>query len=306
MHNIWKQIFYLQKNDRKALLVLLAVIIIAFFLVFYGGTHYNRVDMSEEDSARFYSDKVCLRSGKSKRYYQVKGPQTVLSVFDPNTADSTQLLSLGLQSWQVRSIYRYRAKGGIFRCPEDFSRLYGLTRKQYKQLAPYIHIGPDYQPASDLYTENSTGTRTSGNIQERDTVLYPLKLRSGQYVQLNAADTSALKRVPGIGSGYAKMIINYRRRLGGYVSIRQLLEIDGFPEDALPYFKVDPSKVKKLNLNKLTLNQMRRHPYINFYQAREICDYRRLKGILHSLADLHLFRDFSPEEIQRLAPYVVF
>ncbi len=309
MHNIWKQIFYLQKNDRKALLVLLAVIIIAFLLVFYTGSRYKRADMSKEDSLRFYGHNGSVRplySKNGEKYYQVNGRQASLFPFDPNTADSTQLLALGLQPWQVRSIYCYRAKGGIYRQPEDFARLYGLTLKQYKQLAPYIHIGQGYQPASDFYTKNPKTSEMSGKNAERDTILYPLKLRLGQYVQLNTADTSALKKVPGIGSGYAKMIVSYRNRLGGYVHIQQLLEIDGFPEEALHYFKVNPLNVNKLNLNKLTLNQMRRHPYINFYQAREICDYRRLKGPLHSLADLHLFKDFSPEEIQRLAPYVRF
>ena len=64
--------------------------------------------------------------------------------FDPNTADSTQLLRLGLKPWQVRSIYRYRAKGGVFSEPADFARVYGLTLKQYRELEPYIRIGRDY------------------------------------------------------------------------------------------------------------------------------------------------------------------
>ena len=58
------------------------------------------------------------------------------------------------------------------------------------------------------------------------------------------------------------------KRLGGYVAVGQLLELDGFPEEALPYFSVVHPHTEKLNLNTLTLAQLRRHPYINFYQAR--------------------------------------
>jgi DNA uptake protein ComE-like DNA-binding protein len=61
-----------------------------------------------------------------------------------------------------------------------------------------------------------------------------------------------------------------------------------------------------MNLNKLTLNQLRRHPYINFYQARAICDYSRLKGPLQSLGQLRLLNDFTPTAIERLQPYVEF
>ena len=70
--------------------------------------------------------------------------------FDPNTADSTTLLRLGLQPWQVANIYRYRSHGGIYRRPEDFARLYGLTQKQYRELEPYIRISADYRPAVEL------------------------------------------------------------------------------------------------------------------------------------------------------------
>ena len=74
----------------------------------------------------------------------------------------------------------------------------------------------------------------------------------------------------------------------------------------MPYFTLDASQVKRLNLNKLTLNELKRHPYINFYQARAISDYRRLKGPLKSLSDLSLLPDFTPQDIERLRPYVEF
>lgn len=64
----------------------------------------------------------------------------VLASFDPNTADSSTFLSLGLPSWMAGNILRYRAKGGNFRKPEDLRKIYGLTEKQYKTLLPYISI----------------------------------------------------------------------------------------------------------------------------------------------------------------------
>ena len=64
--------------------------------------------------------------------------------------------------------------------------------------------------------------------------------------------------------------------------------------------------MKRINLNKATVSQMQQHPYINFYQARAITDYRRLHGPLKSLNDLSLHPDFPPEAITRLLPYVEF
>ena len=242
--------------------------------------------------------------------------------FDPNTADSTQLLRLGLQPWQVRNIYRYRARGGIYRTRDDFARLYGLTRKQYRELAPYIRISADYLPAAtligkrnaahDTLTGNhnaaaadSTAARTTAGTA-RDSLEYPVKLKPGQHIELNTADADDLRRVPGIGHYYAAQILRYGRWLGGYVSVDQLDEIENFPTDAKQYFVVDHPTPRKLPVNSLSLSQLKRHPYINYFQAKAIVDYRRRHGPLKSLQQLSFSRDFPPEAISRLEPYVEY
>lgn len=311
MRNLLKEFFYLQRDDRMAVITLLVVILVATLLVFWCGGNDVSSSLSATDSVSVSPRRLVSRaSSPSGGYYRVEERAVELFPFDPNTADSTQLLRLGLSPWQVRSIYRYRAKGGVYRRPADFARLYGLTRKQYRELSPYIRISSDYQPAADDVAPYET-------YRQRppvDTTLYGghheyvavHKLRPGEHVALNTADTVELKKIPGIGSGYARMIVAYRERLGGFVDARQLLEIGNIPETVLSYVTVDATAVRKLNVNKLTLNQLRRHPYINFYQAREICDYRRLQGPLRSLDDLKFSADFPSSQIERLRPYVTY
>lgn len=283
------------------MIFLLAVVVLSAVVVGImdkGGmsSQLARTDSLTADSS---IRKAAVRRG-GQYIYNVETVRRKLSAFDPNTADSTLLLSLGLQPWQVRSIYRYRAKGGIYRQPSDFARLYGLTVKQYKELLPYIHISDEYKPAAEVYG------RTDAVRSGRDTLRYPVKLQPGQYVTLDDADTASLRKVPGIGRYYASRIVRYRNDLGGYVSVAQLSEIEGIPEAALSYFRVTGGAVRKLNLNRLTLNELKHHPYINFYQARRIIDYRRLKGPLHGIDDLRLLKDFSQRDIERLRPYVEF
>ena len=112
--------------------------------------------------------------------------------------------------------------------------------------------------------------------------------------------------MPGVGSYYSRKIAEYGRRLGGFVSADQLDEIENFPSEAKKYFSVNASDVHQLNVNRLSLNELKRHPYINYYQAKAITDYRRLHGPLHSLDDLRLLPDFPVEAIKRLEPYVCF
>ncbi len=303
----------MNRNDRRVAIAAVCVGVLALVGIWIGGENPPTSTQQDED-ARFSRESRISRGSRETRdscnsYYAVESRVAERFPFDPNTADSTQLLRLGLQPWQVRNIYKYRAKGGIYRQKEDFAKLYGLTVKQYRELEPYIRISSDYQPAATL-----VGTRESRDSREtresrysRDSSLhYPVKIKENEHVVLNTADTTQLRTVPGIGTYYAKEIVRHGQWLGGYVSVDQLDEIEGFPQESKKYFVIQGASPKKLNVNKLSLQQLRKHPYINYYQAKTILDYRRLHGKITSLDDLRLSKDFPPEAIRRLEPYVEF
>ena len=296
----FRQLFYIRKSDRTTLvaLLLIAAGILVLIRVTGGQTDetasglQDTIAVSPRDSFRHHHP-------IHQEYFAQPQKQTELFTFDPNTADSIQLLRLGLRPWQIRNIYKYRAKGGIYRKPSDFARLYGLTVGEYRRLEPYIRIGRDYQPAASLPEASPT------TEPRRDSLKYPVKLKPTETLGLNTSDTAQLRRVPGIGPYYAAEIVRYGKWLGGYANVDQLDEIEGFPKESKRYFVIDGS-VRKLPINKLTLQQLRRHPYINYHQAKAIVDYRRLRGPIHSLSDLSLSPDFSPETIRRLEPYIEY
>lgn len=284
----------MNRNDRKIALAAIGVALAALGGIWLAGSEDEALPTTVVASDTLRTMTRHHRSVVKEDPLPVRHVETF--PFDPNTADSSQLIKLGLQSWQVRNIYKYRARGGVYRKKEDFARLYGLTVKDYHRLEPYIRISSDYQPAATLVGDKANGANG----------VYPRKIDSTQHVVLNTADTTTLRQVPGIGIYFAKEIVRYGQRLGGYVSVDQLDEIADFPQASKKYFVVQQAHPKKLNVNQLTLQQLRRHPYINYYQARAIKEYCRLHGPLKSLDDLRLSRDFPPEVIQRLAPYVTF
>ena len=279
------------RSDRRITVAALMVAVLALTGIWLTGRQSPAFTAS--DSTQTHRS----RPHRPVQYYAASPHNPERFPFDPNTADSTQLLRLGLQPWQVRNIYKYRAHGGIYRRKEDFARLYGLTVKQYRELEPYIRISADYQPAATMVKDLPFGI---------DSVIYPKKIDTTQRVVLNTADSLILRSVPGIGKHFAFEIMKYGQRLGGYVNVDQLDEIDYFPKEAKKYFVIENASPRKLNLNRLTLRELRRHPYINYHQAKAIADYRRLHGDLHSLQDLSLSRDFPPHAIKRLEPYVEF
>ena len=174
-------------------------------------------------------------------------------------------------------------------------------KKPYHERTVYVRTKVIYRD-----TSYRRGSRLADVDYDSVKSHYQPKIRPGEYVVLNTADTTALKTVSGIGPYFARKIVQYGQRLGGYVSVDQLDEIENFPLDAKDYLAIDHPSPVKLNVNHLSLNDLKRHPYINFYQARAITDYRRLHGPIRSLDDLRLSKDFPQEAIDRLKPYVEY
>ncbi len=123
---------------------------------------------------------------------------------------------------------------------------------------------------------------------------------------LNSADTTELKKIPGIGSSIARMIVNYRERLGGFFRIEQLQEIHLKAEKLRPWFSIDTHQTRRINVNKAGMERMMHHPYINYYQAKVIIEYRKKKGFLKSLKQLSLYEEFTPIDLERLEPYICY
>ena len=185
--------------------------------------------------------------------------------------------------------------------PERRSFKDSSRQRVYKERTVYVRTKVVYRDTA--YRRGKALTDV-----EHDSVVahYQTKIKAGEHVVLNTADTTALKTVPGIGPYFARKVVEYGQRLGGYVSVDQLDEIENFPLDAKDYLVIEDAHPRLLNVNKLSLNDLRKHPYINFYMAKAITDYRRLHGPINSLQDLRLSKDFPPEVIERLLPYVAY
>lgn len=310
---------HFRKTDSDTIIILLLVIVacIALFPLLKSGED----NADSEDTRSELADKSNHSSRTKKpQYYNVPEKQYELFYFDPNTADSTQLLRLGLQPWQVRNIYKYRAAGGRYNKPTDLARLYGLTLKQYRRLEPYIKIEPEVMAADAIKPSQSdfagkskaeTSSHESDIAKELSLAAYPTKIKDGEHIDINTADTTELKSIPGIGSYYAKRIVAYRQRLGGIANVHQLLEIQGFPESSLKYMTVEQTTntqhqtpITKIKINYLDQNALSRHPYIRYVQAKEILNFRRLHGAIKKADDLRRLPSFTDADVDRLNPYI--
>lgn len=134
---------------------------------------------------------------------------------------------------------------------------------------------------------------------------YLPKLKPGATIDLNSADTTLLKRVPGIGSSFARRIAKYRELLGGYYVVEQLQEVYGMDRER--YSQIYPFFTIRTAVRPLLLTQdsITYHPYLQWRHKRAI---RRLLEEEQPLSWPLLMStgDFSRDDSLRLAPYMPF
>ncbi len=205
--------------------------------------------------------------------------------FDPNTLTKEEWLKMGLSEKLVNTILNYRNKGGKFYNSEDLKRIYGMKPEMFDVIKPFIEIQQD--TVIEDYAMNND---------------YPV-------VELNSADTLDLQQLKGIGPSFAKRIVKYRDMLGGYYSKSQLLEVYGMDSARYEGFKnfvfVNPDSVKKIDINSATIKQLIKHPYIEFYTAKSIVNYRTKLGKYSEVTQLKDSSLVYDELYRKIAPYLI-
>ena len=302
-------------SDRDAAIVLALVIIVSIVLLPHLSEQNKDIPRSSKSSSppNWEGPGEGPNSQLSTVNCQSSTVNCQLFKFDPNTATESQLLSLGLSQREVRNILKYRAHGGRYRVKEDFARVYGLTLEKYRQLEPYIAIKPQIMAADVIKREKNSPHPSSLNPHPSSLNPQPSavglrasrKLRYGETVDINSADTAMLKRIPGIGDYYAMRIVELRKRKQVFSSPEELLAIRNFPETALTYMTASQD-FPAIYINCWSQKQLASHPLLNYTQARDIISLRRLSGPITSATDLAALPSFSPALIEKITPLLRF
>jgi competence ComEA-like helix-hairpin-helix protein len=296
-------LFLLTAEQWFGVLILVVLIVSTLILVKHYKPHQEEQltwtnDSVKSEFVEYQSQQDSIRKAEWKKTYKRDTIAICMQEFDPNTADSSTLVHLGLKPWQAKNMLKYRAAGGKYRKAEDMRRLYGMTDSMYHALEPYIRIAVEDTVDSVKVDTMRVDSLVRWKSEKKDTIL-----------NIRTADTTELKMIRGIGSYRARQIVRYREQLGGFVRVEQVLEAKGMEQLAdsvLHSFVLDSVVVNTMNINKVSVQRLSKHPYLRFEQAKAIYELRRKYVRLDSIGQLRELDCLSEETIQKLTPYLEF
>ena len=285
------------------------------------GNHESLESILKKRKVEIHEDKVeSIKSMKSTQYKkskkEYKPKKFDVNLFDPNTIDSSTMVKYGLPPWTIKTLLKYRSKGGTFKKCDDLKKIFNLGEADYNRLLPHCNVAAKYKTAgikkkrkksyvNNKETQGKDTTKLQNNTN-KEFKSYAANKNPAIRLDLSTADTTQLMLLKGIGTLYANKIVEHRELLGGYRSIDQLLELWNF--DTIVYNEIKENlyitaPVRKTNVNTVEFKQLLRHPYVDFNTAKIILNYRKHHGPYKKIEDIKLTRLISDSLFLTLEPY---
>jgi competence protein ComEA len=299
-----KEYLSFSKRERRGIIILLSLImLLVFFPQFL--SLYNKHYKEEEDFSyldakieafliqkKQFNDSL-LASRNSFAPLAMDNQMPELFFFNPNIATEEDWQRLGLKPKLARTLYNYTSKGGRFYKKEGLKKIYGMDEETYDRISPYVLLE---ESKKEFHPKNNWETNNERAVKK------PV------LIEINSAEFDELLKIRGVGEGFAASIINYRKRIGGFLNKEQLLEVFGFDAEKLEEIEaqimVDPEKVKKININTCTIGELARHPYMKRHIANSIVLIRDNHGPYKNTSEIQRSDLVNEELYRKLAPYL--
>ncbi len=292
--NKWKYLFKAYFNytvkEQRAIVVLMFIIsclqvtLIVLHWVPVNGKSRNDLLPQDFDSNNI-SNSVNPNASEVKS--KIISSSIKLFSFNPNTNSISDWMKLGLSEKQGQAIIKYVSKGGSFKIKNDLKKMQVIKPDLLQQWWNYILLPEEL-------IEKSERTFVH-NIKQKD---------SFSKQNINSASIEDLDKLPLIGEGRAKAIISFRDKLGGFMSIDQLLELKCIPDSVFQVLQshifTDGKINRPLNINADSLF----HPYLPKSFAKMIVSYRQQHGNYQRIEDLRILPLYDDKIIRKIAPYL--
>lgn len=303
------------RKERNGILAILAAVLLFLLIPFLYPFIFKEKKTIAADYTKELDRLTILKTDSAKKFYKknfdddnypnyytsdekdFNNPSKgQLFYFDPNTLTVDGWVRLGVKEKTANSIQKYLSKGGRFRQADDIKKIWGLRPDLAERILPYVKI----------IQINNPNQYENKNYPAYEKKTYDKKII--QPIDINGGDSLAYLSLPGIGPAYARRIINFRDKLGGFHSVNQVAETFGLPDSTFQKVKalllISNESVKRININSATPDEMKVHPYIRYQLANLIVQYRNQHGPYKNIEDIKKIMIVNEELFNKIAPYL--
>jgi len=210
-------------------------------------------------------------------------------MFNPNDYQLEDWMALGLSVKQSEVVCSFISRG--ISSNQALEKIYVLPEELYNMIKD-----------STYYDRIEGAIDNAISTQDVDSSAIKTLL------EINAANKEELIALYGIGEFYAKQIIKYREELGGFYVMEQLLEVWKMRletyEKIVAQIRVDNSLIKKISINQVTIDELKIHPYLDYYQANSIVKMREQRQGYQQIEEILESELIDEEQYERILPYI--
>lgn len=309
------------KMQRASIFIVLAIVLIALFSFLVKMLSNKNLNNPIALQTKELQKDTNTTSTNFNKNSMPKNEGHSLFYFNPNTASELELHQLGFTDYNIKTITNYRNKGGRFYEQDDIKKIWGLNKELVEKLLPYVQITgmqKKYEPktySTEKFNPNKPNEPISKNEEQNNATeidnSYPLikqEKRTNIIIDINQADTTILQSLYGIGPSFARRIVAYRDKLGGYVNQNQLREVYGLNDTIFlkiqDKISLSTGVYKFININTATVDEIKQHPYLRNPLAKVIVAYREMHGNFKSIEDIKKVQLITEEIAIKIEPYL--
>lgn len=177
------------------------------------------------------------------------------------------------------------------------------SKKQYEKY-PVTWVIDSSDVESNLKSENEK------NFDYSKDYSFKAKEKKPVYIDVNKSDKEQFKKIRGIGNVLSERIVKYRSGLGGFYDIHQLKEVYGINDSLFNAIEsqlfISAFSLNKININKASFEELKRHPYISDLLAKQIVSFREKVKYFESEQDIRKLYLMNDELYEKLYRYIEF
>ncbi|MGB1268345.1 MAG: helix-hairpin-helix domain-containing protein [Flavobacteriaceae bacterium] len=276
-----KSHFVFTKEQRRGIFSLLLLIIglqcLYFFVDF--SPENSSSDLERQKIIAFQNEVDSLALIEQSRQYKVYP-------YNPNFITDYKGYMLGMSVIEIDRLHAFRKLNKYVNSANEFQQVTKVSDSLLRVLKPNFKF-PDW-------VVKSVKKRVTKNSYQND---------------INKAEAIDIHKAADIEYRLAYRIINFRKQLGGFVSLEQLNDVYKLTDDDVKkvqgkfQLKTTPD-IKKININLATVQELATLVYINDYLADNIVDERVLREGFKSLDELKYVSNFPIDKLERIKLYL--